>query len=62
MKFLIEERRKACGMTQDVLAKRSGVCRATISGLESGRIRSTSTFTLEQIALALNVPVRDLIK
>ena len=48
-------------MTQEDLAHKSGVSRATISGLESGNIRVTTTETLRKIAIALGVQVSDLI-
>ena len=62
MKFQIEECRKRAGVSQEELAKRSGVSRSIISGLESGRVCVTTTSTLERIAQVLEVPVRDLIK
>ena len=49
------------GMTQEDLATKSGVSRATISGLESGSITVTTTETLRKIASALEVKVSDLI-
>ena len=48
-------------MTQEDLATKSGVSRATISGLESGSITVTTTETLRKIASALEVKVSDLI-
>ena len=61
MKFLIKERRKACSMTQEELAQRSGVSRKLICDLERGNVRSTTTNVLELLAKALGVKVRDLI-
>ncbi len=55
MGFRIREIRKIAGMTQEQLSKKSGVSRVTISGLESGRIKITSTGTLLKIASALGV-------
>ena len=41
-------------MSQEELSEKSGVSRAIISGLESGRIDVTTTDTLVKIATALN--------
>lgn len=60
MGFKIKECREKIGMTQEELAKRSGVSRATISGLESGRIKVTSTGTLVKIADAMGREVCDI--
>lgn len=61
MNFKIREIRTDLKMTQEDLAHKSGVSRATISGLESGNIRVTTTETLRKIAIALGVQVSDLI-
>ena len=61
MNFKIREIRTCLKMTQEDLAHKSGVSRATISGLESGNIRVTTTETLRKIAIALGVQVSDLI-
>ena len=50
MNFKIREIRTGLKMTQEDLAHKSGVSRATISGLESGNIRVTTTETLRKIA------------
>jgi len=50
----IRERKK---ITQEELAERSGISRQTISGIESGKITSVTTGTLESIAKALSVSV-----
>ena len=50
----IRERKK---ITQEELAERSGISRQTISGIESGKISSVTTGTLESIAKALSVSV-----
>ncbi len=62
MEFQIEKYRKTLGISQEELAKRSGISRTIISGLESGRVRNTTTVTLERIAQVLKVPTRELIK
>ena len=53
----IAELRARKRMTQEALAARSGVSRATISGLESGRVRQTTIGTLRKLAGALEVDV-----
>lgn len=60
MAYKIVEMRKKKGLTQDELAKRSGVSRAIVSGLESGRIRTTTTQTLLKLAKALGCRVADI--
>ena len=47
-------------MSQDELAKKSGVSRTIISGLESGTLTTTTTDTLLKIAKALNRKVADI--
>lgn len=60
MGFKIREYRRKIGMSQQELSEKSGVSRTIISGLESGRIKVTSTGTLLKIALAMNVEVGDI--
>lgn len=47
-------------MSQESLAKKAGVSRTIISGLESGNIKETSTKTLRKIARALEKNVSDI--
>ena len=61
MGYKIKEVRESKNMTQEELSARSGVSRATISSLENGSSRATTTKTLMSIARALGVPVEDLI-
>lgn len=49
MPFKIKEARKEKGFTQEELAKRANVSRATIIGLENGTITVTTTETLTKI-------------
>ena len=60
MSYRIRECREELGLSQEELSKRSGVSRAIISGLESGRTLVTTTDTLIKIANALNKKVSDI--
>lgn len=60
MPFKIREARKTSGFTQEELAKRAKVSRATIIGLENGSITVTTTETLTKIAGALNKKVSEI--
>lgn len=61
MGYKIKEVREAKNMTQEELAERSGVSRGTISALENGTSRATTTKTLMNIARALGVPIEAII-
>ena len=58
--FRVQEEREKKGMTQEELAKKAGVSRTIISGLESGTINVTTTKTLKKIAEALGKNVSDI--
>lgn len=60
MGYRIREYRKEKGMTQEALAQKSGVSRTIISGLESGRVKVTSTGTIIKIAKALGKEISDI--
>lgn len=60
MAYKIAECRRAKGLTQAELAQKSGVSRAILSGLESGRITVTTTETLLRIAKVLDCNVNDI--
>lgn len=60
MEYRVKEIREELGLSQENLAKKSGVSRTIISGLESGTIKETSTKTLSKIADALNKKVSDI--
>lgn len=60
MGYRIKELREKRNMTQEELADKSGVCRATISGLENGMERATTIKTLSRLAEALEVTVDQL--
>ena len=57
MGYKIREKRKEQKMTQEELAEKSGVSRVTISGLENGKVRATSSKTLLKLARALGTTV-----
>ena len=57
MGYKIKEMREAQGMTQEELSDKSGVSRVTISGLENGTERNTTSKTLVKIARALDCTV-----
>ncbi len=60
MGFRIKEVREEIGMTQEELAKKSGISRTTISALENGNNKNTSSKTLLAIATALNTTVENI--
>lgn len=60
MGYRIKEIREKRNLTQEDLARESGVSRATISALENGVSRATTTKTLMNIARALGVSIEDL--
>lgn len=57
----LREIRKAKGMTQEQLAKASGIHRITIAKYEAGKV-DPKTENAERLAAALGVTVDDLIK
>lgn len=60
MPYKIKERRAEMQMSQEELARKSGVSRGTISSLESGTLKVTMTDTLIKLAAALNCKVSDI--
>ena len=57
MGYMIKELREAMKMTQEELAEKSGVSRGTISALENGIDRTTTSKTLVKLAQALDTTV-----
>jgi transcriptional regulator with XRE-family HTH domain len=55
--YKIKELREKRNMTQEELSSKSGVSRGTISALETGAERTTTTKTLLKIATALETTV-----
>ena len=60
MGYKIRECREEMGISQEELAKRAKISRTTLSGLESGAIKTTTTDTSLKIAEALNKKVTDI--
>lgn len=60
MGYKIKECREEIGISQEELAKRAKISRTTLSGLESGTVKTTTTDTLLKIATALNRSVADI--
>ena len=57
MGYKIKDLRKSMKMTQQELAEKSGVSRATIVALENGTDNNTTTGTLLKISRALDTTV-----
>lgn len=57
MGYKIKEMREERNMTQEELARKSGVCRTTIWALENNANKTASTKTLLKIANALGTSV-----
>jgi len=51
----VKEIREQCGMSQEELAYKAGVCRATISAIENDPKKKPTVRTLEKLAKALGV-------
>lgn len=60
MPYKIKEARLKNKMSQAELARRAGVSRQTVCGLESGAVTVTTTETLIKIANALGEKVSDI--
>jgi len=59
---LIRELRKKRGISQNELARRSGVKQSVLSYIESGRTKHPRIDTLAAIAAALEVPIEALMQ
>ncbi len=62
LKLRVRQERQRRGWTQQELADRVGVRRATISDLERRAVRRLEIGLLDRIAKALRVPVKRLIE
>lgn len=58
MGYKIKEVREEKRMTQEELAKKSGVSRSTIVGLEKGTISDVKMSTLQKLASAMDTTVQ----
>ena len=59
MAYKLKIIRQTKGLSQSELALKSNVSRSIISGIESGRIGTTTTGTLKKLADALSVKISD---
>mgnify|MGYP003571621527 CR=1 FL=1 len=57
----LKEMRKKAGMTQEELAKASGISRVTIIALESGKQSVAKSSTIIKLADALNCNPQDIL-
>lgn len=60
MGYHLKEVREEKGMTQEELSEKSGVSRGTISAIENGTDRATTTKTLVALARALETTVESI--
>ena len=60
LNFRLKDVREKNGITQEELAEKSGVSRATISLIENGRAECVKTDTLSKLADALGKKASDL--
>ncbi len=60
MGYKIKECREKAGLSQTELAKKAQISRTTLSGLESGTVKITTTGTLLKIAEALGMSIADI--
>ena len=60
MSYRIKEFREKLGLTQDELARKSGVSRMTIVALENNKAKVTTTKTLLAVSKALGVTVDEI--
>lgn len=56
----LKEVRQKRGITQEELAKKSGVLKATILDLEDGKIKNVSASTIVNLSKVLNCKVSDI--
>lgn len=60
MGYRLKEVREEKKMTQEELAEKSGVSRGTISAIENGTTRATTTKTLIALAQALSTSIESI--
>lgn len=57
---LLQEARKAAGLTQQELCQKAGLSYSTLAKIERGAIKAPSIFTIQSIASALSTNLNDL--
>ena len=57
----IQQKREACGMTQDELSDRAGLAYSTLAKIERGVVKNPSVFTISSLASVLGCSVEDLL-
>jgi len=57
----LQTARRESGMTQQMLCQRAGLSYSTLAKIERGAIKSPSIFTIQSIAIALNITLDELI-
>ncbi len=57
----LQKARKNAGLTQQELCQKSNLSYSTLAKIERGAIKSPSIFTIQQISVALNTPIDELI-
>jgi len=57
----LQDARRAAGLTQQGLCQKSGLSYSTLAKIERGAIKAPSIFTIERIAMALNISLDQLI-
>lgn len=57
MKVRLREVREASGMTQEMLAEKSGISRQTISTIENGKAKTVMSSTMLSLAGALGTTI-----
>lgn len=60
MKNRLKEMRELVGVSQEELAKKSGISRTTISEIETNKKMVVTNITLERLANALNLKITDI--
>ena len=60
MKNRLKEMRELVGVSQEELAKKSGISRTTISEMETNKKMVVTNITLERLANALNLKITDI--
>lgn len=60
MKTKIKKVREEQGISQDMLAKKSGISRAIISDLETGKAKNVTVGTMKKIASTLRKDISEI--